>query len=309
MLKKYVDGVLSSRLVNCKNIGYKSFTTKPLTCNEKIRKYYEKKWNDYCQYKGILEREFVLDKGDWISNSNGVFGLGKGFTSKGSIKCADSDKRFIINLNKNTVGNSRSDVLHNSQIINVLSGAKCEVKNGILKAQNVYDKGSVVYVDTYGFLDCKVCSFEDSHTQRSGGTIYGCESSDIKLTNCKFNKNSANGFGGAVFVESNVNFECIKCEFVDNQSKFALGGAIYFKEGSKYLCLKNCTFKNNKSRYCNETVFVGNKNNLLCLNCEFKNDSCDSLVYVHGSANVELLDCNINDTILLKEHVCDHLKS
>lgn len=35
----------------------------------------------------------------------------------------------------------------------------------------------------------------------------------------------------------------------------------------------------------------------------------DNLVYVHDSANVELLDCNINDTIVLKEHVCGYLKS
>ena len=227
-LKKYVDGVLSSRLINCKNIGYKSFKTKPLKSNEKIRKYYEKKWNDYFQNRSTLGCEFVLDKGDWISNSSGVFGLGKGFTSKGSIKCLGSDKKFIINLNKNAIGNSRSDVLYSSQIISVLSGARCEIKNGILKAQNVYDKGSALYVGMHGFLDCKSCYFEGSHTNRSGGVIYGCESSDIKLTNCRFNNNSADGFGGAVFIESDSNFECINCEFINNSSKFARGGAIYF---------------------------------------------------------------------------------
>ena len=271
-LKKYVDGVLSSRLINCKNIGYKSFKTKPLKSNEKIRKYYEKKWNDYFQNRSTLGCEFVLDKGDWISNSSGVFGLGKGFTSKGSIKCLGSDKKFIINLNKNAIGNSRSDVLYSSQIISVLSGARCEIKNGILKAQNVYDKGSALYVGMHGFLDCKSCYFEGSHTNRSGGVIYGCESSDIKLTNCRFNNNSADGFGGAVFIESDSNFECINCEFINNSSKFARGGAIYFKDGSKNLCLKNCTFKNNKSRYCDETVFVGSNNNLLCSNCKFEHD-------------------------------------
>ena len=116
MLRKCIGGVLSSRLVNYKNIGYKSHKIKPLKSNEKIRKYYEKKWNDYFQHKGELKREFVLDKGDWISNSNGVFGVGNGFTSKGSIKCSDSDKKFIINLNKNSIGHSRSDVLYNNQI-------------------------------------------------------------------------------------------------------------------------------------------------------------------------------------------------
>lgn len=297
MLKKFVCGVLSSHLVNCKNIGYKSSKIKPLKSNEKIRKYYEKKWNDYFQHKDELEREFVLDKGDWISNSSGVFGLGKGFTSKGSIKCSDSDKKFIINLNKNTIEHSRRDVLYSNPIINVLSGSKCEIKNGILKAQNVCAKGSVLYVGMNGFLDCKVCYFADSYTNRSGGVIYGCESSDIKLTDCKFNKNSADGFGGAIFIESRSNFECINCEFIDNKSEFARGGAIYLEEGSKNLYLKNCTFQNNKSRCRDETVFVGNKNNLICANCRFHSNSYDNLIYANDSAKVELLDCSINDSI------------
>ena len=309
MLRKCIGGVLSSRLVNYKNIGYKSHKIKPLKSNEKIRKYYEKKWNDYFQHKGELKREFVLDKGDWISNSNGVFGVGNGFTSKGSIKCSDSDKKFIINLNKNSIGHSRSDVLYNNQIINVLSGSKCEIKNGILKAQNVYDKGSVLYVGPNGFLECKVCYFADSYTNRSGGAIYGCEASDIKLTNCKFDKNSSNGFGGAIFIESRSNFECINCEFIDNKSKFARGGAIYLKECSKNLCLKNCKFQNNRSRCSDEAIFVGSKNNLMCVDCEFQSDSYNNLVYANDSANIELLNCSINDSIPLNENICGYLKS
>ncbi len=309
MLKKYLGGALSSRLVNCKNIGYESYEAKPLKSDEQIRKYYEKKWNDYFQHKDERESEFVLDKGDWISNSNGVFGLGKGFTSNGSIKCSDSGNKFIINLNQNSIGHSRSDVLYSNQIINVLSGSKCEIKNGILKAQNVYSKGSVLYVGMNGFLECELCYFENSHTNRSGGAIYGSKSSNIKLNNCKFDKNSANGFGGAVFIEPKSNFECNNCEFIDNRSKFARGGAIYLKEDSKNLCLKNCTFQNNKSRCCDETIFVGNKNKLICVNCGFQSDSYDNLVYANDSANIELLNCSINDSIPLNEHIRGYLKS
>lgn len=312
VLRKYINGILSFG-VDINDIHSNKAYENTLDFSERIRKYYENKWNNYFESSNKLNREFVLGKGDWISDSNGVFGIGKGFTNKGEIKCSGNDRKFIINLKGNTIGHGRSDVSYNSRIINILTNSKCKIKNGTLRSENVLDKGAAVCVESNGFLDCNVCIFEDNHTGCSGGAIYGCEFSNIKLTKCKFKNNSASGFGGAIFIGSNSNFESIDSEFINNKARFAQGGAAYFKENSKNICFKGCIFINNKSKYYGEAIFIGEKNNLLCLNCNFEHDgydkNYDQLVYPYGSANVELCGCKIDNTLVKRKRIYNHLKS
>lgn len=314
VLRKCLNGILSFGL-NIDNIHRdKSLELNMIDSTERIRKYYENKWNKYFHGSNETQKEFVLDKGDWISNSNGVFGVGEGFSFKGEIQCSDNNRKYTINLNGNSIGHRRSDVSYNSRIINVLDSSKCEIKNGILKSKNVLDKGAAICVGINGVLYCNMCVFEDNHTGCSGGAIYSCEYSNIKLNKCKFRNNSASGFGGAIFVGSNAIFESIDSEFIKNKSRFAQGGAIYFKDNSKSLCFKDCMFINNKSKYYGESIFINGKNDLECFNCEFVHDSYDErhdeLVYAHDFANVKLYDCNITDNKLLqKKHAYNYLKS
>ncbi len=314
VLRKYINGILSFGLNTDKINSDKSSKLNAINSNENIRKYYEDKWNKYFQSEGKVGKEFVLDKGDWISDSNGIFGLGEGFSAKGEIQCSDKNRKFIINLNGNSIGHKRSDVSYNSRIINVLDSSKCEIKNGRLQAKKVLDKGAAICVEMNGFLHCNMCMFEDNHTSCSGGAIYGCEFSNIKLNKCQFKNNSASGFGGAIFVGSDAIFESVDSEFVDNKSKFAQGGAVYFKANSENLLFKNCTFVKNKSEDNGKSIFVGDKNKLFCFNCDFAHDgydeNSDQLVYAHDLAIVKLSGCNIIDNKLLQNKCAyNHLKS
>lgn len=313
VLRKYINGILSFGLNTDKINGDESSKSNTIGSTEKIRKYYENKWNKYFASSNKTEKEFVLDKGDWTSNSNGIFGLGEGFSAKGEIQCSDKNRKYIINLNGNSIGHKRSDVSYNNRIINVLDSSKCEIKNGILQAKKVLDKGAAICVEMNGFLHCNMCVFEDNHTSCSGGAIYGCEFSNIKLNKCQFNNNSASGFGGAIFVGSDAIFESVDSEFVGNKSSFAQGGAAYFKSNSEDLLFKNCTFINNKSEDKGKSIFIGEKNKLFCLNCDFAQDGYDEkydqLVYAHNLANVELSDCNIVDNKLLQKNEYAYLKS
>lgn len=314
VLRKYVDGILLFGLNTCKVNSSRPYELNSIDSVENIRKYYENKWNKYFQSSSKMETEFVLDKGDWISNSNGVFGLGEGFSSKGEIQCSDNNRKYIINLNGNSIGHIRSDVSYNNRIINVLNNSKCEIKNGILKSKNVLDKGAAIYVEMNSILSCNMCIFEENYSSCSGGAIYSCEFSNIKLIKCKFRNNTASGFGGAIFVGANAIFESVNSEFIENKSRFAQGGAVYFKENSRDLCFKDCLFINNESKYYGESIFIGEKNDVVCLNCDFAYDGYgkkyDHLVYAHDFANVELSGCSIIDNKLLQKK-CDynHLKS
>ena len=232
VLRKYINGILSFGLNNDKTDGYKSSELNTIGSTENIRKHYENKWNKYFYSDNEIEKEFVLDKGDWISDSNGIFGLGEGFSAQGEIQCSDKNRKYIINLNGNCIGHKRSDVLYNSRIINVLDSSKCEIKNGRLRAKKVLNKGAAICVEMNGFLYCNMCVFEDNYTSCSGGAIYGGEFSNIKLNKCQFKNNSASGFGGAIFVGSEAIFESVDSEFVGNKSRFAQGGAVYFKSNS-----------------------------------------------------------------------------
>ena len=80
-----------------------------------------------------------------------------------------------------------------------------------------------------------------------GGAIYVAAQSQLLVTNCTFEDNSAQSCGGAIITVSNTTLHVQETTFVGNKAHVRYGGAI--------IALLNATL------YIEETTFVGNKAN------------------------------------------------
>ena len=88
------------------------------------------------------------------------------------------------------------------------------------------------------------CTFRDNHATSNGGAIavYGTASlGDMRVDDCVFDSNIADGGGGAVWVTDQDIFRAVNCVFVNNTAG-ANGGAI---RNEQYADAVNCTFYGN----------------------------------------------------------------
>ena len=104
--------------------------------------------------------------------------------------------------------------------------------------------GSIVFADGYNFLENNI--FTGNKAVRYGGGAISSAGKNDKVSNCKFENNIAQGYGGAI----SMNYVTVEDSlFTDNHAN--LGGAIYTINAT----VSGCEFNNNEA--LNKWVVVG----------------------------------------------------
>jgi hypothetical protein len=137
--------------------------------------------------------------------------------SPNPVDMEDSDYRYFV------IPNSYGDLT--LRRLNFKS-TSCELNGGA-----IYNAGA---------LDLEDCTFQNCDSEESGGAIYSLQSLGIR--NCVFDGCSADGKGGAVYVGAG-NAHCTEVDFIDCESKFDAGGAVFAGGG----VFTNCTFQANRA--------------------------------------------------------------
>lgn len=107
---------------------------------------------------------------------------------------------------------------------------------------------------TFGYVDVEGCTFSENHADTKGGVFYVEPGNDVDIRNSEFSLNYAGAFGGAIWLDGNLNAS--DTTFRSNTAITAPGGAIYC-QGSEggLLYFERCDFDSNNA--ASETAGVG----------------------------------------------------
>ncbi len=108
--------------------------------------------------------------------------------------------------------------------------------------------GGAVYITRNSDAIIKSCTFSENNAVKNAGALAIHSSATVDISDCSFNKNTAN-LGGAVYTSSESVVDMLNIEFNENSAIITQegaggnGGALYY--ASAKLTLKNVDFKNN----------------------------------------------------------------
>jgi len=133
------------------------------------------------------------------------------------------------------------------------------------------------------------CQFRTNSAEHSGGAILTWGKTNLSITGCRFSRNAANAFGGAV---CNVDNACTlkDCSFVGNAASF--GGGL---DGGSRIALNECVFVENSAEY-GGGMKGGDEVNLI--NCVFRDNSATVgggfWQDQHPGANAGIMGCTFS---------------
>lgn len=162
--------------------------------------------------------------------------------------------------------------------------------------------GAGIFVKHPSIINCITftdCLFIGNHAegsndlnhQGSGGGLHFCDTTDfhysiLTITNCSFENNFADKYGGGLMIEPENSFICENCYFIGNKAT-ELGGAIYIEQSlsQKFAdtTITGCTFKDNDSTG-SAIYFTENKDSNshvhITGNCQFKTNKKNDLTHI-----------------------------
>ena len=163
------------------------------------------------------------------------------------VSYTNTDKKTSsLTVNKCTFTKNKSK--HNGVIYSDEYG-KCTIKNSVFKYNHSPEGAGIIVVESARSAIIKNCNFYKNKGCNGAAInvkIYEKkDTSNVKVTNCKFTKNTASMYGGAICsVGGKVTVK--KCEFSSNTASI-FGGAIYARLGT--LDLSSSKFSKNKAKY------------------------------------------------------------
>lgn len=176
---------------------------------------------------------------------------------------------------------------------------KCTLKNSVFtKNKSPKGAGTVVIESSRGSLvkDCKFYKNKGLNGAGINVKVYKKkDSSKVSIVNCKFSKNTAGMYGGAICsVGGNLNIKNSKF-YANKASRF--GGAVYARLGTLYASSSH--FWKNKAHYAGA----------LCLACKKSNVKSSSIThntayYLYGGSYIvkhnKLTKCHSKSNVVLK---------
>ncbi len=158
------------------------------------------------------------------------------------------------------------------------------------RLENAYHVLTAYFVDANSTLDGFTITGgnadkQDGHT--NGGGIY-CNSSNLEILNCVFQGNTAEQFGGAIYIYYSSEFIVENCKFVCNAS--SSGGAIRSELGDPDF--RNCSFIENISGGSGGAV-LSSSGTPSFINCRFDFNSSDmgGGIYTFAYCDLMLTNC------------------
>lgn len=108
-----------------------------------------------------------------------------------------------------------------------------------------------VHDDVYEVIDS---SIKEAHAQSDGGAIYTSSIAYLVISDCNFSKNSAEMFGGALYISPRTDFRIRRSLFDVNSA--SSGGAIYVNESDNFQ-IEATNFSSNYAIRSNADVLTG----------------------------------------------------
>lgn len=132
-------------------------------------------------------------------------------------------------------------------------------------------------------------TIQNGHSGAGGGVYLGGNS---RLTNCKILNNSANGFGGGVYVISayynNSTVRFTNCVFEGNSG--SLGGALCDMIGAT---IQNCRFTNNTAITKGGAYYIYANRNSKIVNSIFDNNNAKLGGAIYNKGNITIINCDM----------------
>ncbi len=140
-----------------------------------------------------------------------------------------------------------------------VDGASPTIRNVVFRGHVSTAKGGAIYIDreVEGFTQdsspsFESCRFENNTAQSGGGAVFGIHMGNQRFQECVFENNrTLSGRGGAASFETKPfvaasNLQFLSCSFVGNQST-GPGGAMAVDQEDGELNLRNCFFGGNRA--------------------------------------------------------------
>lgn len=189
------------------------------------------------------------------------------------------------------------DALEKSRIFNIKS--RVEFKNLTLKNGNTEADGGAVYVNYSWSSSFENCSFKKNHANM-GGAFYSREHRDITFSNCHFCNNT--GVGGALLCKTG-RFNIKNCSFKNNKSRKDNNGPAILITGISNVRITNSIFSNNCSEYDGAAVYVHENNKVLIEKSVFEENQslqAGGAIY-NNSGNMTIKDSTFIKNSSLRE--------
>lgn len=213
------------------------------------------------------------------------------------VSYTDTDKKTsTLYMNKCSFIKNKSD--YNGVIYSDEYG-KCTIKNSKFTYNKSPRGAGAIVVESSKYALIKNCVFYKNKGCNGAGVnvkIYNSkDTSKVEISNCKFTKNTASMYGGAICsVGGKVTIK--KCEFTSNKAPI-FGGAVYARLGT--MDISSSKFNKNKAGYAGA----------LCLACKKSTVKSSSITknhayYLYGGVyNIDhntLSKCHVKSNKVLK---------
>ena len=137
------------------------------------------------------------------------------------------------------------------------------------------------------------CTFQNNSATYRGAVLLLSSTGNVSITNCTFQNNSAATYGSTVLLllSSTGDVSITNCTFQSNSA--AYGGAVGLYGSSGYVSITNCTFQSNSAAYGGAVGLYGSSGYVSITNCTFQNNSA---TYEGGAVGLEGSTGNVSIT-------------
>ena len=167
------------------------------------------------------------------------------------------------------------------------------IQNSVFNNNSAGTSGAVVLGENLLNANIINCSFfgNSAPTEDGGAITAEGGSSNVVISDCLFDRNTAKNKAGAIWMGS-VDSIIKNCTFTDNAASD--GGAIYWEYSASGF-VENCSFENNSAEGNGGAVYMSSGSVVNCsfVNCSARSGSGGAVYIVEGSVvNCSFVDCS-----------------
>ena len=145
------------------------------------------------------------------------------------------------------------------------------------------------------------CALQNNSATYGGAIMLDRSTGNVSITYCTFQNNSGIGGGGAVFLSGSTgNVSITYCTFQNNSATYGIGGGAVYLFGSGNVSITYCTFQNNSGIGGGGAVYLSGSGNVSITYCTFQNNGAiywgrGGAVHLSGSNNVNITYCTFQN--------------
>ena len=188
----------------------------------------------------VYARIFLFQAGEWVLDGLVFQNIKANNAANGSAVQVISTEGAVIR-NCSFINCENANPSYSGGAVRIDAGNTVDMISCSF-SQNLAQNGGAVYVA--GILNATDCEFADNTASVSGGAIMAMGSSVVKMDNCRFSLNDAEGLdgingGGAVYMDDDARLYLNRCYLVRNTDKYN-AHHIYTRSSSNWVGLNNC---------------------------------------------------------------------